>query len=210
MKLVGLTGGIASGKSSVGRLLRERGVCVVDADQLARDAVAVGTAALAGIVERFGGGVLKPDGALDRPALAALVFSDAGARTALNAIVHPEVARLAAERFAALSESGHAVCVYEVPLLFENRLEGICDVTIVVAVDERVQQARLMLRDALDVAQASARIATQMPLEQKKARATFVLDNSGSLEALTMALDALWPRVLERLSAQSAGATGVA
>jgi dephospho-CoA kinase len=195
MRIIGLTGGIASGKSTVGRMLRARGVAVVDADELAREAVAPGTPALTRIVARFGPQVLNADGGLDRKALGAIVFSDDTARRDLNAITHPEIARLAAERFSALADAGREVAVYEVPLLFENHLDGMMDATVLVACSDARQLSRVMARDGLDEAQARARIAAQMPLSEKRARATVVIDNDGDLPALEAALDTAWGRV---------------
>jgi len=184
MKLVGLTGGIASGKSTVGRLLREAGVAVIDADVLAREAVAKGSAGLTAVVGRFGEGVLDDDGNLDRKKLGAIVFHDDAARRDLNAIVHPEVARLAMERLAALRDAGTDVAVYEVPLLFENGLDAMMDTTILVACPDDVQRARIMARDGLSDADARARTAAQMPLAEKRRRAKHVIENDADLATL--------------------------
>jgi dephospho-CoA kinase len=192
MKLIGLTGGIASGKSAVAAMLRGAGVPVVDADQLAREAVAPGTPALEAIRARFGEGVLLPDGSLDRKRLGALVFHDDEARAALNAIVHPGVAALAVERLEALRASGANVAVYEVPLLFESGLEGMMDATLLVALDEELQLSRLMARDRIDEAAARARVAAQMPLAAKRARATRVIENDGPLSDTARQLRAAW------------------
>lgn len=192
MKLVGLTGGIASGKSTVGHMLRDAGVDVIDADVLAREAVAPGTVGLAAVHERFGDAVISSDGTLNRPILGALVFVDDGARRDLNAIVHPEVARLAAERLQALREAGATVAVYEVPLLFENGLDAVMDTTILVACPDDVQLARIMARDGLNEAQAQARVAAQMPLAQKRLRAAFVIENDGDLDQLRRRLRETW------------------
>ena len=193
MKLVGLTGGIASGKSTVGHMLRDAGVDVIDADVLAREAVAPGSVGLAAVHERFGDAVISSDGTLNRPILGALVFVDDGARRDLNGIVHPEVARLAAERLSALREAGATVAVYEVPLLFENGLDAVMDTTILVACPDDVQLARIMARDHLNEAQAKARVAAQMPLAQKRQRAAFVIENDGDLDQLLSRLRETWP-----------------
>lgn len=195
MKLIGLTGGIASGKSAVARMLRARGVPVIDADQLARDVVAPGTDGLRAIVERFGAGVLLDDGTLDRKKLGAVVFGDDAARRDLNAITHPRVAQLAMEKLEALRASGAPVAVYEVPLLFENNLEGMMDATVLVAARDDVQLARLMARDGIDEAAARARMNAQMPLAEKRKRATFVLENDGTLGDAERQLDEIWSRV---------------
>jgi dephospho-CoA kinase len=195
VKLIGLTGGIASGKSAVARMLRARGVPVIDADQLARDVVAPGTDGLRAIVERFGAGVLLDDGTLDRKKLGAVVFGDDAARRDLNAITHPRVAQLAMEKLEALRASGAPVAVYEVPLLFENNLEGMMDATVLVAARDDVQLARLMARDGIDEAAARARMNAQMPLAEKRKRATFVLENDGTLGDAERQLDEIWSRV---------------
>lgn len=192
MKLIGLTGGIASGKSVVARMLRDAGVPVIDADVLARDAVAPGTEGLAAVVRRFGASVLAPDGTLDRPALAARVFADASARADLNAIVHPAVAALALERLDALRARGAPVAVYEVPLLFETGLDAMMDATLLVAAPEEVQIARMRSRDGFDEAAARARLAAQLPLAEKRRRATVVLDNVGSVSELAAGLGEAW------------------
>ncbi len=192
MKLIGLTGGIASGKSAVGRMLARAGVPVIDADQLARDAVAPGTQGLADVVARFGAGVLAPDGTLDRKKLGAIVFADDDARRDLNAITHPRVAVLALERLDALRQAGAPVAVYEVPLLFENGLETMMDATLLVAAPIEVQLRRMRERDGLDDAAARARIAAQMPLDDKRRRATAVIDNAGALTDTEAQLRDAW------------------
>lgn len=195
MRLVGLTGGIASGKSAVAAMLRAQGVAVVDADQLARDAVALGSPGLAAIVARFGPAVLLDDGTLDRKKLGAIVFADGAARAALNGIVHPEVAVLAAARLDALRAAGVETAVYEVPLLFENNLEAMVDTTLLVAAPEATQLMRLMARDHLDEPAARARLAAQLPLDEKRRRARHVLDNTGTLDELARQLRAVWREV---------------
>lgn len=195
MKLIGLTGGIASGKSVVARMLAAAGVPVVDADVLAREAVAPGSEGLRAVIERFGAGVVAADGTLDRGALAAVVFADPAARRELNAIVHPEVARLAAERLDALRSSGAPMAVYEVPLLFENDLEQAMDATLLVAAPEATQLARMATRDWLDEDAARARLAAQLPLAEKRRRATAVIENDGSLPELAARLRVAWRRV---------------
>jgi dephospho-CoA kinase len=182
MRLFGLTGGIGSGKSTVARRFRERGLAVIDADELARDAVAVGTEGLRRAVERFGSGVLGPGGELDRKRLAAVVFDDDQARRDLNAIVHPIVAALAADRTRALDEKGEPLACYEVPLLYENRLESALSPVVVVFVSPEQQVARTVARDASTEDEARARVRAQMPLAEKANRADYVIDNSGTVE----------------------------
>jgi dephospho-CoA kinase len=184
VRLVGLTGGIASGKTTFADALRARGVPVLDADALARAAVAPGTPALGEIVRVFGPGVLAPDGALDRKRLAAIVFADPAARRRLEAIVHPAVRAAMASETARLAAAGHALAFYDTPLLYEVGLEAILDAVVVVWTPPDVQRERLALRDGLTPDEADARLAAQLPLDEKAARADFVVDNRGPPEAL--------------------------
>ncbi|MBI2377609.1 MAG: dephospho-CoA kinase [Deltaproteobacteria bacterium] len=178
---MGLTGGIGSGKSTVARLFAELGAAIVDADQLARDAVAKGTAGLRRIVERFGPAVLAGDGGLDRKALAAIVFNDPDARKDLEHITHPVVAALAAARIAELS-STHDLVLYDVPLFFENDLARFFPEVIVVDAPEEVRIARIAARDGLDEPAIRARLEAQLSLSEKVARATWVIDNGQSTD----------------------------
>ncbi len=180
MRVVGLTGGIASGKSTFAAALRARGVPVVDADALARAAVAPGTAALAEIARTFGPGVLGPDGALDRKRMAALVFSDPDARRRLEAITHPAVRAAMAAETARLAAAGHPLAFYDTPLLYEVGLDRLLDSVVVVWAPPAAQRARLAARDGLSAAEADARIAAQLPIEEKAARADFVVENAGA------------------------------
>ena len=200
--VIGLTGGIASGKSTVARILREYGVAVVDADQLAREVVAPGEPALVEIVAHFGADMLAADGTLDRAKLAALVFADAEHRAALNAITHPRIAALALDRAHAHFESGARFVVYEAALLIENGLHHGMVATVVVWVPPELQLARLIQRDGLSRSDASARIASQMPLDDKRRLATHLVDNSGSRDATRAEVEALLP-VLEELAARA-------
>lgn len=190
MKRIGLTGGIASGKSTVARLLAARGVPVVDADALAREVVAPGTPGLAAIAARWPSVVCA--GELDRKALGAIVFADSAERRALEAITHPLIRAEAARRMAAARDAGHPVVVYEAALLFENDLDRELDATLLVALPPELQVERLRARDGVSEADARARIRSQMPLEQKAARATYVIDNSGDLDALRLRVDEIW------------------
>lgn len=195
MLLVGLTGGIASGKSAVADLLAAHGAVIVDADVLAREVVAPGTPGLAEVVERFGPSVLAPSdddrpAELDRAALGAIVFADPDARRDLEAIVHPRVRARAAEMTAAAPDD--AVVVQVIPLLVETGQSAAFDVVVVVDVDPAVQLARLMARNGLTEAEAQARIDAQATREQRLAVADEVLDNSGTPEQLTRAVDELW------------------
>jgi len=186
---IGLTGGIGSGKSTVSRLLGERGAVVVDADVIAREVVAPGTPGLAAIVEAFGPTVLAADGSLDRPGLAAVVFADPEARRRLDAIVHPLVRARAGELEAAAPPD--AVVVHDVPLLAETGQGASYDLVVVVEADPGVRVARLVQR-GLRADDARARIAVQATDEQRRAIADVVLDNSGTPEQLTEQVERLW------------------
>lgn len=178
-----LTGGIACGKSTVGAILESLGLVRVDSDQIARDLVRPGTAALEEIVERFGTTVLLADGCLDRPALGRIVFSDSAARKDLERILHPKIwAVMGAhmERAAGLAQE----TVFEIPLLFENGNEGRFGEVWVVAVTPETQLRRLMARDGVGQEQAQARLDSQMSVQEKARRATFVISNDGDRENL--------------------------
>jgi dephospho-CoA kinase len=191
MLLVGLTGGIGSGKSTAARMLRERGAVVFDADVLAREAVAPGTEGHRAVVERFGAAVLAPGGELDREALAAVVFADPAARRDLEAIVHPEVRRLFAEGSEAYRDTDRVV-VLSAPLLVETGMHSAFDVLVVVGVPEGVQVERLMRDRGMSEDAIRARIAAQAPLEDKAAVADILLDNEGSPEDLEQQVDRIW------------------
>lgn len=182
MRLFGLTGGIGSGKSTVARRFRQRGLPVIDADELARAVVARGTDGLRKVVDRFGNGVLAPDGELDRKRLAAVVFESDDARRDLNAIVHPLVGALSAERTRDLEAKGEPLACYEVPLLYENHLETALAPVVVVSASLDQQVVRTVARDNGTEDEARARIRAQMPLAAKAERADYVVDNSGTIE----------------------------
>jgi dephospho-CoA kinase len=179
----GLTGGIATGKSTLARLLRERGARVIDADAVAREVVAPGTDGLEEVVARFGDAILTRDGVLNREALGALVFADPAARADLNAILHP---RIAARSAALLAEAaaGAAPVFYEAALLFETGSAALFDEIVVVGCSPDLQLARVIARDGLTPDAARARIAAQMPLPEKRARATLYIDNVGPIAEL--------------------------
>jgi dephospho-CoA kinase len=191
VRVVGLTGGIASGKSTFAAALRARGVPVVDADALARAAVAPGSHALAEIVRAFGPGVLSADGSLDRKRMAALVFSDPGARRTLEGITHPAVRRATAHETARLAAAGHDLAFYDTPLLFEVGLDRTVDAVVVVYAPAAVQRTRLVARDGLQPAEADARLAAQLPIDEKASRADFVVENVGDVAALGPKADRL-------------------
>jgi len=191
-RIIGLTGGIASGKSTVSAMLRELGAPVIDADQVARDVVAPGTPALAEIVAEFGAGVLAQDGTLERKKLGAIVFADPALRARLNAITHPRVGAETARRTQELGAAGHQVVIYDVPLLVESRLHEAMAGVIVVAVPREVQLARVIARDGLTAAEAEARLAAQLPLEAKLKVADYVIDNSGPLGDTRRQVASVW------------------
>jgi len=194
--VLGVTGGIATGKSSVAAMLGECGAVVVSADDLARQAVAPGSEALAALTERFGREILAADGTLARERLAELVFADASARADLNRITHPAIARLAEARLARLRAAGHTLIVYEAPLLFEAGAESRVDQVLVVSAAAEVQLQRLMRRDAISVDDAQARIAAQMPIVEKIRRADYLIDNSGPPAETRQQVDALCKELL--------------
>jgi dephospho-CoA kinase len=177
---VALTGGIATGKSHVRAAFERLGVATIDADTLARDAVAPGSAGLAALVQRFGTQFLDSNGGLNRRALADLVFGDAQARLDLEAIIHPEVRRAMDAWFASLDPAAHAVAVADIPLLYETGRAGEFDAVIVTACHPEVQVRRIMDRDRVSEAAARQRIAAQLPLEEKIGRADFVIRTDGT------------------------------
>ena len=182
MRLYGLTGGIATGKSTVSAMFRAEGLPVIDADLLAREVVEPGQPALADIAARFPE-VIGPDGRLDRKKLGARIFGDAAERAALNALTHPRIQALALQRTRALAAAGEVVALYDAPLLIENKLQERMDGVILVWCAPAVQLARLTARDGLTEPEARARLASQMPIDEKRAFATWIIDNGGPLEA---------------------------
>jgi dephospho-CoA kinase len=195
---VGLTGGIASGKSEVSERLVLLGAVLVDADAVAREVVQPGTPGLAEIVSVFGPSVLGPDGALDRARLGEIVFSDDALREKLNAIVHPLVSErmLSAER----SAPPGSVVVHDVPLLTENGLASLYDIVVVVDVPVQLQLDRLVRLRGMPADQARARMNAQASREQRLAIADVVIDNSGSLADLDRQVDDLWNRLVQTRS----------
>ncbi len=196
---VGLTGGIASGKSTVAEHLRALGAEIIDADVLAREVVEPGTAGLARIRERFGATVIA-DGRLDRRALGAIVFADPGARRDLERIIHPAVRARAAELEAAAPDD--AVVVHVIPLLVETGQQDSFDVVIVVDVEPQIQRDRLIRRDTMTAAEAEARIAAQVGRDERAAAATHLITNSGSVTELEGEIVGVWNKL------RQAGAPG--
>lgn len=199
MALIALTGGIASGKSTIARRLAERGAVVVDADQIVRDVQAPGTPVLAEIAETFGDGVIAADGSLDRAALGAQVFADPARLAQLNAIVHPAVRAESQRRFdEAAATDPAAVIVYDVPLLVEARVDDPWDLIVVAHAPEAERRRRLIEIRGLQAQAAQERIDAQVPDERRLAIADVVIDTSGSLEQTLMQTDALWERISGR------------
>jgi dephospho-CoA kinase len=190
LRFIGLTGGIGSGKSAVARLLEARGIPVVDADQLAREAVVPGAPALAEIGAAWPH-VIAADGTLDRRRLGALVFADRAARARLEAILHPRIAALAAGRAQALAQAGHRLAFYEASLLVETGRYRELDGVVVVDAPEAARIARVVARDHLAPDEVRARIDAQIPMADKRRVATAVIDNDGALDDLRIKVDAL-------------------
>ncbi|WP_430646402.1 dephospho-CoA kinase [Agromyces sp. GXS1127] len=193
MYLIGLTGGIASGKSTVARRLVEHGAIHLDADQLARRVVEPGTTCLRAIVDAFGEGVLRSDGTLDRQRLGELVFRDDEARARLNAIVHPAVRELSGTLIAkAERDDPDAVVVYDVPLLVEAQVDHPFDLVVVTSAPKRTQVERLVEERGFDPIQAEARVDSQVSDEERRAVADVVIDTGGTLAHTMSQADALW------------------
>ena len=197
MKLYGLTGGIASGKSTVSRMLRELGAHVLDADVIAREVVEPGTPGLAEVATRFPG-VLGPDGRLDRARLGARVFADPAERAALNALLHPRIGAAFLEKTQALAARGVERLIYDAPLLIENGLHAGMDGVVLVWVPRELQKQRLMARDGLEAQAAEARLAAQLPLEEKRRHATWIVDNTGELLSTRAQVEEVWRAMLAR------------
>ena len=196
MRTVALTGGIAAGKSTVAARLRELGAITADADQLAREVVEPGAPALDRIRERFGDGVISADGSLDRAALGALVFADDSARADLNAITHPAIGELTAQRRAAAAATGpDAVFVYDIPLLVETGGRRDFDIVIVAEAPRDIRLDRLTRIRGLSPDEAERRISAQATDEQRRALADIVIDTGGSLDETLRQTEAAWQRI---------------
>lgn len=196
MPLVALTGGIASGKSTIARRLAELGAVVVDADAVVRELQQPGEAVLAEIVAAFGDRLLLPDGSLDRAALGGLVFHDDDARRRLNAIVHPAVAAESSRRFrAAFAADPAAVVVYDVPLLVEARGDDEWDLVVVASAPDETRIRRLVALRGMREADARARVSSQASDERRRAIADVVIETDGALASTVAQVDALWDRL---------------
>ena len=200
MKIIGLTGGIACGKSTVSTELRAHGAAIIDADALAHELSQPNQPIYNAYVERFGREIVTADGTLDRAAIARRVFADPAVRAEVEAIAHPIIRRAAEERLRAARDENKRAAVLDVPLLFEAGWDALADETWVVALPREEQLARLLARDtSMDAGEARARIAAQMSLAEKCARADVVIDNSGTVEEIREYIGKLWKeRILER------------
>ncbi|MDD2271913.1 MAG: dephospho-CoA kinase [Desulfuromonadaceae bacterium] len=194
MKVIGLTGGIATGKSSVAHFFTSRGITVIDADQLARDAVQPGSPALAQIVSSFGQVVLTDDGTLNRKHLGEIVFSDPEKRRHLESILHPAIRKLAEEKIALAAAAGHKRLIYMAPLLIEANATDRVDDIWVVTVRPEIQLQRLMQRDGISLHQAKSIIASQMSLSEKESYGSVIIDNSGSKAETQAILENAWAK----------------
>ena len=192
MRLIGVTGGIATGKSTVDRLLAAHGASVIDADELAREAVRPGEPALDEVAARFGREVLLPDGNLDRGRLGEVVFADPEARRDLERITHPRINELMGERIASALAGPAPLVAVDIPLLFESAREAMFEGVLLVYASPEVQVRRLRERNGLDEAAALQRLAAQLPIDEKRDRATWIIDNSDGLDATSRAVDLWW------------------
>ncbi|KAJ1742431.1 Dephospho-CoA kinase [Coemansia sp. RSA 989] len=184
MLVIGLTGGIATGKSTASREFKALGVPVIDADEIARTALEPGQAPYTMVVKHFGASVLSQDQTIDRAKLGGIIFNDTGKRQLLNRCTHPYVRRQIIQQLVSLYVRGHSMCVLDVPLLFESGMDRMCAKTLVVSCSAEQQAERLIQRNQLSTEAAQARIAAQMPMQEKEQRATRVLDNRKSRDEL--------------------------
>jgi dephospho-CoA kinase len=198
---VGLTGNIASGKSAVARVWQRLGAPVIDADELARRAVAPGTTGLAAIRRTFGEDVIAADGSLDRARMRDIAFADADRRAALERIVHPEVARLREAEEAVLARAGERIVVHMIPLLFETGLDASVDTVVVVDAPAAERRARIVQSRGLEEEEANRMMAAQMPAAEKRARADLVIENDGTLAELERKAEAAWRSISHHAAA---------
>ena len=199
MLIIGLTGGIASGKSTVARMLEKKGAFLLDADHIAKEVVRPGEAAWHEIVEWLGASITGPGGALDRRRLSELIFADPGARRRLEAIVHPRVFETLARETAKIRRrSPSAVLIYDVPLLIESKMDELVDLVLLVYVPPEVQLKRLQKRDNLSAAEALSRVRAQMSLEEKRACADYIIDNRGSRGKTLRQVNCFWAGLQSR------------
>ncbi|GAE27913.1 dephospho-CoA kinase [Halalkalibacter wakoensis JCM 9140] len=194
--LIGLTGGIASGKSTVSSIIKSKGIPIIDADQIAREVVEPGSKTLQEIVKHFGQGILNEDGTLARKKLGAIIFNQPKERQTLNQMIHPAVRQRMQEQKEKFMEAGEKTIVFDIPLLYESDLFHLVEKVLLVYVDETTQLRRLMQRDQAGEDDAKSRMASQMPLVQKRERADAIIDNSGTIEETIKQLE----NILEKWS----------
>ncbi len=191
--ILGLTGGIATGKSTVAKMFQERGAHIIDADRIAREVVEPGEEGWRRVQERFGAKVFRPDGTLDRAALRKIVFNDEGARQDLNNLLHPLIrSRMRDKSRQLASQFPQGIIILDIPLLFESKLTHLVEKVIVVYIPELIQLERLIARSGLSKEEAQKMVQAQLPIEEKKARADVVIDNSGSITETERQVDHLW------------------
>lgn len=195
MKIVGLTGGIATGKSTVVRMFRELGSVIVDADLLARKVVEKGSHAYNEIIREFGQGILDSNGNINREKLGEIVFTNSEAREKLNKITHPRVFALIQQEIKKAEKDGAEVVILDIPLLFESGADSWLNPVILVYADTQTQLKRLMERDGYRAERALARINSQMPIEEKRKKAHFIIDNSGDLGKTNKQVVEIWQKI---------------
>ena len=196
MKLIGLTGGIAAGKSAVATMLQRLGAKIIDADELAREIVEPGQEAWREIIAAFGREIIRQDQSIDREKLRKKVFEDEQARKRLESITHPRIRTLAQQKIQQLAREGAEIIIYVVPLLFENRLHLWLRPVILVACDSAIQKERLQKRDKLNEGEIRRHLEAQMGLEEKKKLADFIVENDGSLEELEKKVREVWEKIV--------------
>jgi dephospho-CoA kinase len=198
--IFGLTGGIATGKSTVAEMLQRHGAVIVDADKVARQVVEPGEEGLKRIASVFGDEVISREGTLDRPALGRIIFHDEKARRKLNELLHPLIMdKMRRDTEKVRQTEPHAVIIWDVPLLIEEKMTDLVDEVILVYVPQQVQLARLQARDHLDNDEAAARLAAQLPIDEKKRWADYVIDNSGTREETEMQVARLWSELCAKV-----------
>ena len=203
MLIIGLTGGIASGKSTVSRLFEDAGAPVICLDQLAHEVVAPGASAIDDIRKAFGDEVIDEDGGLDRKAMASVVFNDDAKRKRLESIIHPRVKEEKDRRVRELEKQGELMVIVDVPLLYEVQWDKSCDLVVVVYASRDVQEQRLIERDGMSEHEAKLRLNAQMSIEEKKNRADFVIDNTGSIQETHDRFDELMDQLKKRAVAHA-------
>lgn len=195
MKVIGLTGGIATGKSTAATILRELGASIVDADELAREIVRPGQGAWREIVNAFGSRILRADKTIDREKLRRTIFQDEQARRRLESITHPRIRALAKQKIKKLAAEGAQIIIYDVPLLFENQVHHWLRPVILIACDSAIQKRRLQQRDGLSEREIEQHLSAQMPLGEKRKLADFVIENDGDLRELKRQVREVWEKI---------------